>query len=333
MMASEQEQTREEKFFGVQNPIGEEVGNVENDAGNDEIQIEVIDDRPPEDQRPPADPEALKDDKDDDLENYSEGVKKRIKKLTFKHHEERRMREEAEREREEAIRFAKTVQRQNQHQAQLLASGEAELINRMKSGSQSALEKAEQDYKLASEAGDTDKLVEANKALFKAQADAGTAEAYERDYQQRRQQQAFQQQQPAPQPAPRPVQPTAKAAAWAEENPWFQSDDHKDMTALAYGVHEKLIRDEGVDPNSDEYFDRINEEMHTRFPDYFKTDEGQGSGSRPASTRPTPVVAPSARSNGAKPRTVKLRSSQVSIAKRLGLTPEQYAQQLAKEMS
>ncbi|HAQ43265.1 MAG TPA: hypothetical protein DCQ67_04740, partial [Acidimicrobiaceae bacterium] len=130
-------------------------------------------------------------------------------------------------------------------------------------------------------------------------------------------------QQPAQQPQPQqPPQPTEKAAKWAEENQWFGQE--KDMTALAYGVHERLIRDEGYDPNSDEYFQEIDRTMRSKFPEYFGEDE--------VSAKSPPVVtAPSSRNNGAKPRKVKLTRTQLSLAKRLGITPEQYANQLMKE--
>ena len=128
------------------------------------------------------------------------------------------------------------------------------------------------------------------------------------------------------------AKPSEKAVAWAQENPWFGSEDHKDMTALAYGVHERLITKEGFDPNSDAYFEAIDRTMRSRFPEYFG-EESTGSGEEPSSTSrgPSVVVAPSARNNGAKPRKVRLSRTQLALAKRLGLTAEQYANQLIKE--
>ena len=95
------------------------------------------------------------------------------------------------------------------------------------------------------------------------------------------------------------------------------------MTALAYGVHERLVRDEGYDPNSDEYFETIDRTMRSKFPEYFASTDDTKS--------PPVVTAPSSRNNGAKPRKVKLTRTQLSLAKRLGITPEQYANQLVKE--
>ena len=135
---------------------------------------------------------------------------------------------------------------------------------------------------------------------------------------------------PAQQPQPQvqePPQPTEKAAKWAQDNPWFGQE--KDMTALAYGVHERLVRDEGYDPNSDEYFETIDRTMRSKFPEYFGDEEV--STEEPVTKSPPVVTAPSSRNNGAKPRKVKLTRTQLSLAKRLGLTPEQYANQLVKE--
>jgi len=139
--------------------------------------------------------------------------------------------------------------------------------------------------------------------------------------------------QPEPQ-APqqtKPVEPTEKARQWQKDNPWFGNDSHKDMTALAYGVHERLVRDEGFDPNSDEYFEAIDTTMRSRFPEYFDEGDGQQVQTSSPSRRNSTVVAPASRNNGARPRKVKLTHSQVALAKRLGLTNEQYAKQLTKE--
>jgi hypothetical protein len=127
------------------------------------------------------------------------------------------------------------------------------------------------------------------------------------------------------QPVPLP-QPSAKTMSWTKENPWFGTN--REMTALAYATHETLIREHGVKPDTDEYYEKINSTMRLRFPDYFEEDAPASS-----SRRPSTVVAPSNRSNGAKPRKIQLTATQVSLAKRLGLTPEQYAKQLIKESS
>jgi hypothetical protein len=325
--AENTEHTAEEKFFGMQTMV---------EPVDDNIEIEVVDDRPPEDQRPPAklydsDEEGASD---EDLANYSENVQKRIKKLTFEKNEQRRRAEAADREREEAIRFARQVSGRTQQLEQTLASGEARLIENIQKRAELTAEKARQELRQAHETGDTDKLILAQEQLNEAQNELRNSLAYGQEYQQRmtaaqyqaqaRQMQP-QQQNPVPKPAP-------KAAQWAENNKWFGADEHKDMTALAYGIHEKLIRDEGIDPNSDEYFEKIDTQMRSRFPDYFTDGSGNGQPASGHQQIATPV-APSQRNNGAgKARTMRLTSTQVGLAKRLGLTPEQYASQLVKEM-
>jgi hypothetical protein len=130
-------------------------------------------------------------------------------------------------------------------------------------------------------------------------------------------------------------EPDPEALEWKEENSWFGKD--KEMTSFAYGVHERLIRDEGVDPNTPEYYQLIDQRMKEVFPTHFSGDSAGSDGSVIVDTAPrrkvSTVVAPAARNNGAVPRKVTLTSTQVSLAKRLGLTPQQYAQQLIKEMS
>jgi hypothetical protein len=166
-----------------------------------------------------------------------------------------------------------------------------------------------------------------------AQFDHREALNYEQDYHYRTQQAAQQRQyagqqrqyaaQQAAQQAAQPPsvpEPTEKAASWATDNPWFGAAEHKDMTALAYGIHERLVRDEGIQPDSDEYFTKIDSELHTRFSDYFDAQ-------KPAVSNAPTVVASAERNNGAKPRRVKLNARQVKLIKTLGITPEDYVRQ------
>ena len=330
----------EEKFLGVRTKIGKSA-----EAEEDAPDVEIVDDRPPEDQRPPQKAIANEESEEDELAGYSDKVKKRINKLRYQQHEERRQREAAEKMREEAVRVAQSLQQQNQQYQDVIRNGEAMLVTQIKDRAALAVEKAKTQYATAYEAGETDKVIEAQDALISAQSElreannqASAVEQRQKQYQEYMQSmgQNPQQQQYAP-PPQQPVQqqpevpkPTEKASSWAKENPWFGNPEHKEMTALAYGVHEKLITNEGFDPNSDEYFEAINATMRSKFPEYFGEDGGEGqapSSSRKAST----VVAPSSRSNGAKPRKVRLTSTQVKLAKRLGLTSEQYAKQLIRE--
>lgn len=314
------ETSTEDKFFGVKTTFkkGQPVESPE---------VEVIDDRPEDDRRPPAKQEAKAQD-DDELENYGDKVKKRINKLKYQQHEERRKREEAERMREEAIRVAQTYAEQSRQYQQIIEQGEHLLHEQAESRATAQLEKAKQDYRQAYEEGNTDKVIAAQEAMMAAQQEAKAAQWNAQ--QAKRKPPA--QQRPAPQPqrqvAP-PPKPSERAQNWAAENDWFGKE--KDMTALAYGVHERLVTEEGIAPDSDEYYETIDRTMRAKFPEYF--GEESGSGQAPSSTHQSPpvVTAPSTRNNGAKPRKVRLSRTQIALAKRLGITPEQYATQLLKE--
>tara|TARA_R100000149_G_C5868991_1_gene133232 strand:- start:311 stop:1318 length:1008 start_codon:yes stop_codon:yes gene_type:complete len=326
----EQTMSTEDKFFGVKTTIGGEQSDVD---------VEVVDDRPPEDRRPPAKEAKEEEGGDEELEGYSDKVKKRINKLRYQQHEERRQREAAEKMREEAVRVAQKYADENKKYHAIIQEGEQYLVHQIRERANLALEQAKSHYRQAYEEGNTDKVVEAQEAMIKAQSEFQSAD-YQMNQmnaeQQRRAQQPQQQYQPYPEPQPQPQpqpqvqappQPTEKAAKWAQDNPWFGQE--KDMTALAYGIHERLVRDEGYDPNSDEYFETIDRTMRSKFPEYFGDEEV--STEEPAAKSPPVVTAPSSRNNGAKPRKVKLTRTQLSLAKRLGLTPEQYANQLVKE--
>jgi len=322
----EQTMSTEDKFFGVKTTIGGE---------KTDVDVEVVDDRPPEDRRPPAKEAKEEEGGDEELEGYSDKVKKRINKLRYQQHEERRQRESAEKMREEAVRVAQKYADENKKYHAIIQEGEQYLVHQIRERANLALEQAKGQYRQAYEEGNTDKVVEAQEAMMRAQSEFQSADYQMNQMNAERQRQVQQPQRfPEPQPAVQkpqpqvqePPQPTEKAAKWAQDNQWFGQE--KDMTALAYGVHERLVRDEGYDPNSDEYFETIDRTMRSKFPEYFGGDDSEEA----STTKSPPVVtAPSSRNNGAKPRKVKLTRTQLSLAKRLGLTPEQYANQLVKE--
>jgi len=316
---SELQTSQEDKFFGMTH----QVQPPEKEAPPEEkesIELEIIDDLP----RRPGKVEAQAEQDDEELSGYSKKVRDRINKLKYEQHEERRQREAAERMREEAVQFAQQLAHKNQAYENLIQRGEGALVQQIKSKTQIALEQAKSRYKEAYEQGDAEKIIAAQESLLNAQTEFREAERYERNIQSRPkplpQEQVPQQ---TYQPVPLP-QPSAKTMAWTKENPWFGTN--REMTALAYATHETLIREHGVKPDTDEYYEKINATMRLRFPEHFEEDT-------PTPKRPSTVVAPSNRSNGAKPRKIQLTATQVSLAKRLGLTPEQYAKQLIKESS
>tara|TARA_R100000951_G_scaffold107504_1_gene102944 strand:- start:2563 stop:3552 length:990 start_codon:yes stop_codon:yes gene_type:complete len=319
--------SEEDKFFGVKTTF--EKGKP---VTNNEVELEVVDDRPEADRRPPES-EAAKAGSDEELENYGENVQKRIKKLTYKQHEERRKREEAERMREEAIKVAQQYAAQNQQFQQVISQGERFIHEQAQQRALAMFEKAKQEYRQAYEEGNTDKVVQAQEEMMSAKQEATAAQwnaqsVRQPQPQQRRPQQQRPQQQR--QAAPKPAAPSPKAQEWAANNQWFGKQ--KDMTALAYGVHETLVTEQGMEPDSDEYYEAIDRTMRTKFPEHFGAEES-GSDYTSSSTRQSPpvVTAPSTRNNGAKPRKVRLNRTQIALAKRLGITPEQYANQLLKE--
>jgi hypothetical protein len=276
-----------------------------------DTEIEVVDDTPPEDRGRKPMKEAPAEVTDDELEQYSEGVKKRIQHFSKGYHEERRAKEAAFREREEALRLAQNLVEENKRLQGSLGQGQQALLEQAKKVVANEVESAKAKYKQAYEAGDSEALVSAQEELTAAKIRAERVNNFRPTVAPP----------PAPvvQPAPQPEyvpQVDSKARAWQEANSWFGTD--KEMTALALAVHEKLV-ESGVNPTSDEYYEKVNSRVRSVFPDAF-----------PSEKRKSSVVAPATRSTA--PRKIVLTQSQVHIAKRLGLTNEQYARAVAEEM-
>ena len=318
-LAEEQEFEEETVAEALEKAQGKQLDTGDDDDG---FEIEVVDDTPEEDKGKPrraegADPKVPDD---DEIQSYSEGVQKRIKQLKFEYHEERRAKEEAARLQEEALKYAQQVQQENQRLLKTLEDGEGVLVNQAKGRVAAELDKAKAAYKAAYETGDPDALIEAQEKLTMLQNEKIRYENYKP---QPRQQQAPQPQ--YQQPTPQPNRPSDRALQWAQRNDWFEKDS--EMTGYAYGLHEKLVKS-GVAPDTEEYYNQIDTHVRRVFPDRF--DDVSFEETAPQRQAGN-VVAPAARS-GKKPRKVQLTSTQVSLAKRLGLTNEQYAAQLMKDM-
>jgi hypothetical protein len=314
--------SEEDRFFGVRTKIN----------GQQEELVEEAADEAVEAVSEAEDGELT----DDELTGYSKRVQKRINKLKYDSHEERRKRDSAFAERDEAYRVAQQIAEKNREYESLIGRGEQALIGQIKERSELAVEQAKQKYRQAYEEGDTDNVVEAQQALNKAATELTEADRYaqsaaNQQVQQQQYEQAWaaerQKQQQLPQPRQQPQQPRQpdpETQEWAAGNPWFMASGHEAMTSLAYGKHAELVN-QGVKPNSSEYFRQIDETVRKAFPDYdWQVGNPQQERASTAS-QPSMVVAPTTRNNGAKPRTVKLSPSQRSLAKRLGLTDEQYA--------
>ena len=281
------------------------------------FELEIIEDTPEEEKPRRAEGVEPKVPEDSEIEQYSDNVQKRIKQLKFEYHEERRRKEEASKMQEEAVSYAKQVYEENQKLRKALEDGEGVLVEQAKGRVDAELDKAKNEYKAAYETGDPDALINAQEKLSKLQNEKFRVESYKPQKREA----------PAPQPVtskPKVVEPDEKAKEWGTKNAWFGEDS--EMTGYAFGVHEKLVK-EGIDTKSDKYYKAIDESMRKTFPDQFDEQIEEAPARQTGS-----VVAPQSRS-AKKPRRVQLTSTQVSLAKRLGLTAEQYAAQLLKESS
>ena len=290
---------------------------------NSELEVDIVDDTPDEDKGKPrrADEAEAIIPEDDEIAQYSGSVQKRIKQLKFEYHEERRRKEEASRLQDEAVDYARKITEENQKLRKTLEEGEGVLVEQAKSRVEAELERAKSAYKEAYETGDPDKLIDAQEKLSSLQNEKFRVESYKPKPQ-------VKQEMPVElEKKPKVPEPDEKTKAWASQNEWFGSDSG--MTGYAFGVHETLVK-QGINPQTqaDEYYRRIDESMRERFPDKFDEQQVEAAPVRQAGS----VVAPAGRS-AKKPRRVQLTSTQVALAKRLGLSAEQYAAQLLKEAS
>ena len=291
---------------------------------DEKIEIEVEDDTPKEDRgRNPSQPEFVESLENDELDEYSEAAKQKIAGFRKIYHDERRAKDEADRERQEAIDFAKKLLEENKALKGKVSHTESFAVDSIKTGAEQELEMAKKLYREAYEAGDADKLVDAQEKMTTARIKMDRAQSASEDIKQRRALQERENEVQIPQQSQKPVR-DSKAVSWQERNSWFGQDD--EMTSLALGLHEKLVKQNGMAyATTDEYYKRIDETMRKRFPENFEDVEDDKTTAR---TKPSTVVAPASRSTSSK--TVRLKTSQLSIAKKLGLTPEQYARELNK---
>jgi len=282
-----------------------------------EDDVEIVDDTPEKDRgRKPLDKEVL-DPTEDELKEYSDAVKERIAKLTHARHDERRAKEAIQRERDEALRAAQAAYAESQQLRQKLTENQTSYVSQSQKLIENELAKARSDMKAAHEAGDADALISAQEALNQAQIQLDKVKSFKpKALQKESDTDTVTPQQAQTPPIPRP---DAKAQRWKERNSWFGEDE--EMTSLALGLHNKLLR-EGYDLQSDEYYGTIDQQMRKRFPEAF-----QGEQKPPTAKPPATVVAGADRATSAKK--VRLTQSQVNIAKRLGVPLETYARQVA----
>ena len=284
-----------------------------------ESEIEVVDDTPVEDRNRRPMTEPPKDFADDELEKYDEGVKARIKHFTKGYHEERRAKEAAVREKEEALRLAQSIVEENKKLKGSLDAGQQALLEQAKKTVATELENAKRKYKEAYEQGDADALVAAQVELTAAKIRVDRVNNFKPPSSKEEKNEVQIDQEVSTPTKVRDV----KAEAWQAENQWFGVDE--EMTSFALGLHQKLIR-QGVDPTSDDYYERLNSRLQQVFPDAFES-------AKPVDASPPPRksnVAPATRSSA--PKKIVLTQTQVNIAKRLGVPLDLYARKVAEEM-
>jgi len=285
----------------------------EDDQTDEQIIIDVEDNTPAEDRNKPPMEEKVKEELyNDELEDYSTKVKKKLIQMKRLAHEERREKENALREQQEAITFAQKMMQENQRLKSNLNNSEKNVLATVQKAVAMEMDAAKRAYREAYDSGDTDKVMEAQEKLTQATLKAEKVKNFRPQPLQEEETPVQMQPQPVPQ-----FRPDPSAQAWQQENPWFGEDE--EMTSLALGLHERLKR-EGVQVSSQEYYRKIDATIRRRFPEKFEEEAEQNE--RPAARRSS-VVAPATRSTA--PKRVRLNPSEMSLAKKLNLTPEQYA--------
>ena len=304
-------------------PVGEET-KIDIEVEGNDVEIDIVDDTPAQDRdRKPLPKEIVEELEKDEAEEYSQRVKERMAQLKKVWHDERREKEAAAREREEAIRFAQAIQEENRRLKTNLSSGEQTYIQAIAAAADKDLALAKRDYREAYDTGNTDAIIEAQQRMNEAQYRLTQAQNYRPQYEKALQDD--QNQVYIPQERPQVPKPDRRALAWQDKNSWFGSDE--EMTSLALGLHEKLVRS-GVDPTSEEYYNSIDKTMRKRFPEYFGDDSSLDVETPAQRTKPSNVVAPASRSTA--PKKVHLTKTQLALAKKFNLTPEQYARETLK---
>jgi hypothetical protein len=284
-----------------------------------DFELEIEDDTPEQDRnRQPLPKEMVQELEEDELEDYSEKVKTRLKQMKKVWHDERREKESALREQQEAVNLAQNLVEENKKLKSRLTEGEKSLISTATSAAELEMEMAKRAYKEAYDSGDSDKIVDTQEKLNNASYRLQRLKGYRPPLQEENN---SVQNQPTQAAAPRLDQKTDN---WRKQNTWFGQDE--EMTATALGLHQKLEKQYGGQYiGTDEYWNTVNKTMQRRFPEYFGDEEPE----KPQRTAAT-VVASASRSTA--PKKIVLKQSQLALAKKLGLTPEQYAREYAKTM-
>lgn len=309
---AEEKSQKGSKFVAV-----EEETKVEEPKDDDGVEVEI-------EEKPKA--KAKDDEIDEEVSTHHNKVQRRIEKLTRGYKEANEKAERALREKEEAVRIAQAIVEENKRLKGSLSENQTALLEQAKRVVTNEVEAAKRKYREAYEAGDAEGLANAQEELTAAKIKMERVNNFKPQPLQEKENEV-QTEQPV---AQRPVV-DRKAEAWAKANPWFGEDD--EMTSFAYGVHAKLVKS-GVDPNTDEYYEKLNSRIKKVFADRFESaddddDDFEDEPPKPAAKPKSNVVAPATRSSA--PKKVKLTPYQVSMAKRLNIPLELYAQKVAEQ--
>jgi len=294
---------------------------VDIETGDNDIEVEVVDDTPEQDRGRQKLEENVEDPTDEELETYSSKVQDRIKKLTHARHDERRAKESTLREKQELERLAQALLQENKQLKGYVEQGTKQIAASGLSAAEANMEKARRQYKEAQEAFDTDAIIAAQEAMTDAKFNLERAKSFR----------------PAPlqtysdsvqtqQPVTQQEKPDQKSLRWQAKNQWFGSEGFEEVTSYSLGLHQKLVNS-GIDPQSDEYYAQIDRNVKSKFPEVFGGNQSERTQSE-RSQRPASVVAPATRSSG--PKKIQITPSALALAKKFGLTPQQYAAQVAK---
>lgn len=294
----------------------------ESQEQEEQFEVEIEDDTPPDDRgREPMPKPLVEELEQDELDQYDDNVKQKLKQMRKVWHDERREKEKAAREQQEALALAQKLMEENKKYKQYIESGTKEYASTLKNAANLELEMAKRKYKDAYDTGDSDQIMEASQVLQTANLRVMQANNFQAP--------ALQEEKYVVQNTPEVQKPRArnpKLETWLQKNPWYGPDP--EMTALAVGIDKKIQETGNIVVGSDEYFATLDKTMRKRFPEYFGIEETESTARTETRSKPSTVVAPAVRSTAS--NKIKLKSSQVAIAKRLGLTNEQYALELRR---
>ena len=291
---------------------------LELEGAEDKTEIEIVDDTPEKDRgRKPLEKE-IEEPTEEELNDYSAKVQKRLKELTHGRHDERRKAEALTREKVELERVAKIMAEENRQLHEYVNMGQTAYIDKSKSLAELNINTAKAKLKAALDAGDTDAVINAQDELYRAQSEMTQVSTFKPTPLQKQANREY----TTPVTQPQSPQLDDKVVSWAEKNQWFEKPGNEDMTGFAYGVHNKLVREFGEPyTQSDEYYYKIDEAMRRAFPDQFESSPDQ-------SRRAKSVVAPAQRTSA--PKKIRLTVTQQNVAKRLGVPLELYARKMAE---